>query len=237
MVGAGEIGQRHGRVIALVGAESTGKSTLAAALARRLAEATGLACTAVDEVLREWCELQGRTPRLEEQAGIAAEQQRRIEAAAAAHDVVVADTTPLLIAVYSRIVFDDRSLDEPAGRWHAEHVALTLVTALDLPWTADGHQRDGEHVREPVDAALRELLAAHRITWSRVAGFGPARVESALDAVAPLLRSASNPKPGLFTRLAEREAGEPDWPWVCETCDVPECEHLLMRRRARTAPR
>ena len=220
-----------GRVIALVGAESTGKSTLAPALAARLAEATGLACIAVGEYLREWCEHAGRTPRLDEQPAIAAEQQRRIEAAAASHDVVVADTTPLLIAVYSRIVFGDRSLDEMAGRWHAGCVAHTLVTALDLPWAADGHQRDGEHVREPVDAALRELLAVHRIAWSRVAGVGEARVEAALDAVAPLLRDAASPKRGLFTRLAEREAGEPDWPWVCETCDVPECEHVLMRRR------
>ena len=130
-------------VIAVVGAESTGKSALAPALARGLAEATGLACIAVGEYLREWCEQEGRTPRLDEQAGIAAEQQRRIEAAAASHDVVVADTTPLLVAVYSRIVFGDRSLDEPAGRWHAQRVAVTLVTALDLPWTADGHQRDG----------------------------------------------------------------------------------------------
>jgi len=224
----------RGLVIALVGAESTGKTTLATTLAERLRAETGLACTVVGEVLREWCEHTGRTPRVDEQAPILAEQRRRIDAAADAHAIVVADTTPLMIAVYHRIVFGDRSLDGPAGRWHATQVAHTLVTALDLPWVADGHQRDGEHVRAPVDAALRELLAAHRIAWSRVAGVGPARVESALDAVAPLLRRRASPKRGLFTRLAERDAAQPDWPWVCESCDVPECEHLMRRRRQLT---
>jgi nicotinamide riboside kinase len=222
----------RGIVIALVGAESTGKTTLAGALAERLRAETGHGIAVVGEVLREWCEHTGRTPRVEEQAAIVAEQRRRIDAAAASQAIVVADTTPLMVAVYHRIVFGDRSLDEPAGRWHAARVDHTLVTALDIPWVADGHQRDGAHVRVPVDAALRELLAAHRIAWSRVAGTGDSRVESALDAVAPLLRQRASPKRGLFTRLAERDAAQPEWPWVCESCDVPECEHAL-RRRAR----
>jgi nicotinamide riboside kinase len=220
-------------VIAIVGAESTGKSTLALALAERIAAETGLRSAAVPEFLREWCERAGRTPRLDEQAGVAAEQQRRIEAAAQAHDVVVADTTPLLTAVYSRIVFGDHSLDHDAGRWHAANVVHTLVTALDLPWVADGLQRDGEHVREPVDAALRELLSAHRIAWSRVAGAGSARAEAALDAVAPLLRARPTPKRGLFTRLAERDAAPAGQPWRCETCDLPDCEHALRRAAQR----
>jgi nicotinamide riboside kinase len=148
--------------------------------------------------------------------------------------VVVADTTPLLTAVYSRIVFGDRSLDVPAGRWHAAAVSHTLVTALDLPWVADGHQRDGAHVREPVDEALRELLSAHRIPWSRVAGSGPARLEAALDAVAPLLRRPSTPRRGLFTRLASRDAEQPQRPWICESCDDPDCEHRARVRSART---
>jgi nicotinamide riboside kinase len=219
----------RGIVIALVGAESTGKTTLAAALGERLRAETGHATSVVGEYLREWCEHTGRTPRIEEQAAIVAEQRRRIDAAAEAHPIVVADTTPLMIAVYHRIVFDDRSLDAPAGRWHAARVDHTLVTALDLPWVADGHQRDGAHVRAPVDAALRELLAAHRIAWSRVAGTGDARVEAALDAVAPLLRRRTSPKRGLFTRLAERDAAQPDWPWFCD-CDQADCEHALRRR-------
>jgi hypothetical protein len=42
--------------------------------------------------------------------------------------------------------------------------------------------------------------------------------------VAPLLRALGAPGRGLFTRLAERNAG--DRPWSCEFCDDPDCEHL-----------
>lgn len=214
-------------VIALVGAESTGKTTLATELAARIAADTGLACTHVDEHLRQWCEDSGRTPRMDEQHAIALAQQARIAHAAASHDVVVADTTALMIAVYSRMVFADRSLDAWAGAEHRRTTSLTLVTALDLPWVPDGLQRDGPHVRAPVDTMLRELLAAHGIGWSLVSGSGPARLESALDAVTPLLAARAPAGSGLFTRLAARDAAQPQWQWVCETCDVPDCEHRL----------
>jgi nicotinamide riboside kinase len=218
---------QRGLVIAIVGAESTGKTTLATALAARVERECGLGSIAVAEYLREWCDHTGRTPRAEEQAHIAATQRRRIEAAAAAHAVVVADTTPLMTAVYSRFVFADRSLDAVAGAWHARAVAHTLVTALDLPWRADGLQRDGEHVREPVDALLRELLATHHVPWSSVLGECEARVNNAFDSVAPLLRERAAPGSGLFTRLAARDAAQPTWRWACEHCDDAQCEHRL----------
>ena len=215
--------------IAIVGAESTGKTTLARALAGRIALETGLATTWVGEVLREWCAREGRTPHRGEQAAIAREQQRRIDAAARTHPVVVCDTTPLMTAVYSALVFDDRSLESDAAEAHRS-CALTLLTALDLPWTADGLQRDGPHVRPPVDAMVRELLAAHAIDWSLVSGLGETRLDRALDAIAPLLRPRAAPGSGLFTRLAARDAAQPTWRWICETCDVPDCEHALRRR-------
>jgi nicotinamide riboside kinase len=214
-------------VIAVLGAESTGKSTLAEALARHIADQTGLSATHVDEYLRTWCEHEGRTPRADEQLSIAQTQQQRIAAAAATHEVVVADTSALMIAVYSHYVFGDRSLDAWAAAAHAGSVHHTLLTALDLPWVADGLQREGEHVRAPIDALVRELLTTHRIDWSLVGGHGAARVQSAFDAVAPWLRTRAAPGSGLFTRLAARDAAQPAWQWVCEKCDVPDCEHRL----------
>ena len=62
------------RRIALLGAESTGKSHLATALAERL-RSQGLSTVVVPEVLRGWCEREGRTPRAHEQAAIALEQR------------------------------------------------------------------------------------------------------------------------------------------------------------------
>ena len=215
--------------LAIVGAESTGKTSLAAALAPRLAQDCGLRVTWVPEVLREWCHHMGRTPRAHEQAALVRAQHERIEAAAATHDVVICDTTALLTHVYSRMVFADRSLDERAVALH-RRMSLTLLMALDLPWVADGIQRDGPHVREPVDGLLRELLTAHRLPWSLVAGQGAARVVAAVDAVAPLLRPLAGPRGGLFTRLAVRNAEPAARRWRCENCDDPACEHRLQSR-------
>ena len=212
--------------VAIVGAESTGKTTLAAALAPRLAQLSGLRATWVPEVLREWCEHTGRTPLAHEQGAILRAQHERIEAAAATHDVVVCDTTALMTAVYSRMVFGDRTLDERAAVLH-RRMTITLLTALDLPWVPDGLQRDGPQVREPVDRALRELMAAHGLPWSLLSGQGARRLEAAVDAVAPLLRPISAEGAGLFTRLARRNAEPAARSLRCEHCGDSACERRL----------
>ena len=168
-------------VVALLGAESTGKTTLAAEIAAVL-DARGLRVAVVDEALREFCAARARTPRRDEQAAIAALQSERIEAAAASAEIVVADTTALMIAVYSDFVFGDRSLYASATRAQ-RRCDLTLVTALDLPWRADGLQRDGEHVRAPVDALLRAALADASVPFTTVAGSDDRRVEAAVRAI------------------------------------------------------
>ena len=221
-------------VVAIVGAESTGKSRLAQALVDRLDAEFGLRGVAVGEYLREWCDQHGRTPRAEEQAGIAHEQQRRAEAAAARPDVdvVVCDTMPLMVSVYSDLLFDDRSLDGFAADCQ-RRVDLTLLTALDLPWTADGIMRDGPHVREPVDAHVRARLLAWGLGWAIVAGQGEARTARAVEALRPLLlrRALRQPRgSGLFSRFEGSRIGPPAPAWTCERCDEPGCEHL-----ARTA--
>lgn len=168
-------------VVVLVGAESTGKTTLAHELVATFA-ARGERVARVDEVLREFCDEHGRTPHRHEQAGIAAEQTARIEAAASSADVVIADTSALMIAVYSEIVFGDTSLHASALAAH-RRAQLTLIMALDLPWRADGLQRDGPHVREPVDALIRASLAGTGIACTTIGGDGPARLAAALQAI------------------------------------------------------
>ena len=173
-----------GLCIAIVGAESTGKTWLARHASEHLASHHGVRSTWVPEVLRQWCDEHGRTPRIDEQAAIAAEQARRIAEAAARFELVLCDTTPLMTAVYSEHVFGDRSLHDLSLRWQRS-CTLTLLTALDLPWQADGLQRDGPHVREPIDALLRQLLDSHALPWRRVHGQGDRRLESVLEAIAP----------------------------------------------------
>ena len=168
-------------VVALLGAESTGKTTLAVEIGAALA-ARGLRVAVVGEALREFCDANARTPRRDEQEAIAALQSERIEAAAASAGIVVADTSALMIAVYSDLVFADRSLYASAIAAQ-RRCDLTLVTALDLPWRADGLQRDGAHVRAPVDALLRAALADGSIAFTTIAGVGERRVDAALRAI------------------------------------------------------
>jgi len=178
-----------GFVVALLGAESTGKTTLATKLGGALI-AGGRRVAVVGEVLREFCDREARTPRRDEQAAIAAEQTRRIAAAAAGAEIVVADTTALMIAVYSELVFGDTSL-YAAAEAEQRRYGLTLLTALDLPWQADGLQRDGPHVREPIDRQLRASLARAGIAFEPVCGSGSARLEAALATIERALAARS----------------------------------------------
>lgn len=144
--------------VAILGAESTGKSWLIQALAGVL-HSRGQVVHAVDEVLRHWCEREGRTPQQHEQMAIA--QQQALAAQQMAEQALerwlLSDTTPLMTAVYSHFLFDDKSL-YPMALAHQALYDITLVTGLDLPWVADGLQRDGPQVRVPVDNLVRQAL-------------------------------------------------------------------------------
>lgn len=209
------------RRIALLGAESTGKSTLAAQLASHL-RSRGLHAVAVPEALRAWCERKGREPRPGEQLAIAQAQEDQVEAAlAAGADIAIADTTALMVAIYAGMLFEDSDLMRLALERQRAYDA-TLVTGLDLPWVPDGLHRDARHPREEVDALVRSLLQRAGVGFQVVYGSGPQRLQSALLA----LVSAGVLPPDALERPRERDARRA-WNWACEKCSDPECEHRL----------
>lgn len=208
-----------GLVIAVVGAESTGKTTLVHELGQRL-RSRGTHVIEVPEALREFCDRAGRTPHASEQAGLAEEQSRRVAEASAQGAVVLADTTALMTAVYSDLLFGDRSLYASAEQAHARS-DMTLLMGLDLPWVADGIQRDGPQVRQPVDALIRQALARMGAAYAVIQGQGSERVDQALSVV---LHAQEAPK-----RRA-RLGASPRWQWACETCDDADCERHLKSR-------
>ncbi len=167
-------------LVALLGAECTGKSTLAEALA------THFNAGLVTEYLREWCDTHGRTPQKHEQAHIAQAQAARIEAAARQHALVFCDTTPLITALCSQHYFDDDSLLAGAVAFQ-RRCDMTLLCAPDLPWQSDGIQRDGPEVRARFDARLRAALAAAALPWVDIEGSDAVRLQRALQALAPRL--------------------------------------------------
>ncbi len=206
--------------IAILGAESTGKSWLTQALSSVI-RARGHAVCTVDEVLRGWCAREGRTPHPHEQMGIAIEQARAVEQAPPGW--VVADTTPLMTAVYSHMLFGDDSL-YPMALAHQALYDSTLVTGIDLPWVADGLQRDGPHVRGPVDTLVRQALERAGIAYRVVYGQGHQRLNNALlalglpseDAAARALREQS-----------QYAINQGRTVWQCNECSDPDCEHKL----------
>jgi nicotinamide riboside kinase len=211
------------RRIALLGAESTGKTRLATELAAHLRD-RGHAAVAVPEVLRAWCTREGRLPRPEEHLAIAAEQERLVEAAAATGDYVVADTTALMVLVCSGMPFEDSALYRFALERQRTYDA-TLVTGLDLPWAADGLQRDATAPREPVDALVRTLLQRAGVGFQVVYGSGPLRLQGALLAL-----QSAGVLPAGIAPLAEDGAAARAWTWVCEKCSDPACEHRLFTK-------
>ncbi len=172
--------------VAILGAECTGKSELARALAAHFA-GLGRSVHTVPEVLREWCAAHERTPLAHEQAAIAAEQARRALAAPPA-DVLIADTTPLMTAVYSDIYFGDTALYAAAIQ-DQQRYNVTLLTSTDLPWVADGVQRDGLAQQQRVQARLKEVLSDANVRFHPIKGLGDARFQSAVNILTSCMRT------------------------------------------------
>ena len=209
--------------IAILGAESTGKSELVMQLEKHF-QAQGKSVQHIPEYLRTWCDLNKRTPRKEEQFAIATEQVQQIDSApftVSTDDILLTDTTALTVAVYSDLLFNDTSLYNVALA-HQCTFDATLLMGLDLPWIADGIQRDGAHLREPVDAALRAALTRGSIDFQVVYGVGEARLQNALRCLKTAEASKTDEQEHQSKPQRLRN-------WVCERCSDPVCEHRLFR--------
>lgn len=208
--------------IGIVGAECSGKSTLSSALHTTL-QSRYASVALIPEYLRAWSAQHGRPPQAHEQDHIANTQAAHILQAQAA--CVVADTTPLVTAVYSDVLFHDSSLYDSAVGFQRS-LDLTLLACLDLPWVADGIQRDGVAMQQRIDARLREVLLAHHLPFATVYGLGPQRLQAALQAIdhTDAMRRAQLPA-----------AQGPAWTWVCDTCSDADCEHRLFSRLTQPA--
>lgn len=150
--------------VAILGSASSGKTTLAQALAERYRDVW------VPEYLREFVELRRRVPVEDDQLHIAETQAAREDLVTGrANRFVFCDTTPLMTAVYSRHYFGGigEKLEQLAA---ARRYGVTLVCAPDIPWTPDGLCREPEDQSLPVNAILTEELAARAIPHVRIHG-------------------------------------------------------------------
>ncbi|HEU4562028.1 MAG TPA: AAA family ATPase [Longimicrobium sp.] len=179
------------RRVCLLGGESTGKTTLAAALARALGTEW------VAEYGREVWE--GKAGRLdfEDLEHIGRVQVEREEAAALRADrFVVCDTSPLTTLFYSRLLFGRAApaLERMAGREYD----LTVLCAPDFPFVQDGTRHGGGFRHRQHAWYLREL-EARRIPFILATGSLEERVAQVRAAVANL--PAEGPSPAVLRSL------------------------------------
>lgn len=168
------------RKIVVIGPESTGKSTLCAALAAHFQTAW------VREYAREYLEEHG-TDYIYETLTTIARGQLALEEAAAADDLLFIDTDLYVIKVWSEYVFgrcEAWVLDEIVRRkYHAYLLANT-----DLPWADDPlREYPDPGVRERLYHIYKDLLINQSVPWAEVSGVGEQRLLGAIGAVERLL--------------------------------------------------
>jgi nicotinamide riboside kinase len=172
------------QLICLLGAECTGKTTLARALAAHfggLYSADGLAV---------FCHAQGRTPQAREQAALMRSQFELEEvtlakAREAGCRQVMCDTAPLLTAVRSEVLYSDPSLLECAIAVHARY-AVTLLLQTDLSCPPGGTSAHGAALRAAIHQRLTHVLQTLHLPCIEVAGLGESRLQTAIEAVEAL---------------------------------------------------
>ena len=168
----------------MVGAESTGKTSLVKALSEQVG------AVVVPEVLREFVQLKGRLPTQGEQLQILQAQMQAENAAvetavASGLSLVLCDSSAIMTAVYSDFYFGDQTLYAPALDHHAR-VSLTLFCHPDLPWVADPGMRDGPSTRQAIHKKLAERLQTIQSPVVPIVGEGDHRLGLALRALGAL---------------------------------------------------
>jgi nicotinamide riboside kinase len=162
--------------IVLTGPESTGKTTLAGALAAEL----GAPC--VPEASRLLAEVMAPAPLSADTVEPIARLAMRMgdEILAQRPEVVVFDTDLVSTIVYARHYYGSCPawIVDEAIRRRAERYLLCLP---DLPWVADG-VRDRPAEREALLAMFREVLAAIGADVTEILGVGEARLTAARTA-------------------------------------------------------
>lgn len=179
--------------IAFVGAECSGKTSLAQSLADTFSKEYPSAY--VPEYLRLFVDQENRTPRPDEQVGIAMEQQSLERTLA--NDLIkqhsnpdfvllFCDTTPLMTCIYSEVVFGGTN-PELCKIAKAHDYDLTIFTQNDFPWQEDGLQRDGPVAQTKVHFRVKARLEELQIPYQAAFGDPVLRLQKTQNSVRALI--------------------------------------------------
>jgi NadR type nicotinamide-nucleotide adenylyltransferase len=174
--------------VCVLGAESTGTTTLAATLAGHLQTSV------VEEYGREYSELKlaqnDSCWRTEEFTAIANEQTRREDAAAClANRVLVCDTNAFATALWHRRYMGSQSpeVEEIARLARCD---LYLLTGDEIPFVQDG-LRDGEHIRHEMHGWFEKALEAQAVPWKTLRGPLDHRLREAVHLTRALFKDSA----------------------------------------------
>ncbi len=178
------------RRVCVLGAESTGTTTLAHAVAEHFRTVW------VPEYGREYCEIKWKDGYTDhwttnEFVHIAQEQSKREDAAArVANKVLVCDTDPLATSIWHLRYVGHRSAElEQLAR--ARHYDLYILTGDEIPFDQDGF-RDGQHIRHWMHETFVRELEASGQKWALATGSHEERMAQAVSLINPLLGPALN---------------------------------------------
>lgn len=179
--------------VVVLGAESTGSTTLATALA------AAYGTSWVPEYGREHSVTRAgglTAPWRSDEFDLVADRQVAAEERAARRA-----PTPLLVCdtdVLATALWHERYVGTPAPRLLERAVppALYLLTGDEIPFVQDG-MRDGEHVRAGMQDRFRTVLAGQPVPWLEVRGPVADRLAAARPAVDRALAAAARFAPPL----------------------------------------
>jgi len=171
--------------VVLTGSECTGKTTLA----RDLARAYGT--VAAPEYVRLYLDAKGEPLTVHDVEPIARGQMAvEDDAVFGARRLLVKDTDLLSTVVYARHYYGScPGWIEEAARLRAGNLYLLLHP--DVPWVADGAQRDRPHDREEIHGLFRRALEELGVRFADVEGDWAERRARATVAIDALLLSGS----------------------------------------------
>jgi nicotinamide riboside kinase len=172
--------------IALIGAESSGKTTLAIDLTAALRD-QGYNAGMVPEYLRSWCQENSRLPQFEDQGVILEGQLALEDAAANKFDVLVCDPAAITTGFYSLEYFgSELHLD----RKLLDRYDQLFLCDIDFPWHPDP-LRDSEATREHMHSLIVTYLTrTHEIADGKI----PLLSQSAQQRLARALSLLSPPE-------------------------------------------
>jgi HTH-type transcriptional repressor of NAD biosynthesis genes len=176
------------RRVCVVGAESTGTTTLARELAEHYQTAW------VPEYGREYCEkmqaagidlwtYQWRSEEFQEIACRQQEMEDRL--ARQANRILICDTDVLATGIWHERYMGTRS-PEVESIAAAHRHDLYLLTDCDFPFVQDG-LRDGESIREWMTRRFEQVLIERGLPWVKISGGRSDRLQAAIREVDKLL--------------------------------------------------